>query len=317
VSCRRRQLIRVQSTENTLPAFVALLTISLIICRPSLSATSAELAAAAAAVRKTDAEWAAAASTASVDAWMAFYAADAIVLLPNDQLASGQELLRHSVSRLLAQSHLSVAWRPIKVEIAQSGDLAVLIAAFDLRFGDSRAVPVSDRGRRLEIWKKQGDRAWKCIVDTWTVDEPISPNSGAAAPPAQTAPTAPTAQTVPAVPAAVPQFGPPTPARGPPTKYGDVPTDYEASIRKYFLEHLKYPESVQYREITQPEQGYTTAITGTVLMSEKREYGWKVKATINAKKSDDSYVGFKTYTFLFRGEKIVDARIPLPGGEMN
>ena len=52
-------------------------------------------------------------------------------------------------------------------------------------------------------------------------------------------------------------------------------------------------------------------------MRETREYGWTVKATINAKDSHDSYVGFKTYTFLFRGEKIVDARLPLPGDEMN
>jgi hypothetical protein len=29
--------------------------------------------------------------------------------------------------------------------------------------------------------------------------------------------------------------------------------------------------------------------------------------------SSNSYVGFKTYTFLFRGEKIVDTRLPLPG----
>ena len=51
-------------------------------------------------------------------------------------------------------------------------------------------------------------------------------------------------------------------------------------------------------------------------MREKREYGWKVSVTINAKNSSDSYTGFKIYTFLFRGEKIVDARLPLPGGEM-
>ena len=33
--------------------------------------------------------------------------------------------------------------------------------------------------------------------------------------------------------------------------------------------------------------------------------------------SNNNYVGFKTYTFLFRGEKIVDTRLPLPGGETN
>jgi ketosteroid isomerase-like protein len=310
--------------KNGLRAVLAFLVVtSLFVCRPSLSARSAvDLAAAEAAVRKADADWAAAASTASVDVWMAFYAADAVVLLPDDQLVSGTELLRHTVTRLLALPHFSVAWRPIKVVVARSGDLALLIGAYELRFGDSRGTPVSDRGRRLEVWRKQADGTWKCSVDTWILDEPIAAPS--AAPPANaqgTSPTAgstaPLAQTAPLPPAAVPKSGPPTPARVVATKYGEMPTDYKEAIRKYFLERLKYPDSVQYREITMPEQGYTTAVTGAFLMREKREYGWTVKATINAKNSHDSYVGFKTYTFLFRGEKIVDARLPLPGDEMN
>jgi hypothetical protein len=89
------------------------------------------------------------------------------------------------------------------------------------------------------------------------------------------------------------------------------------AIRKYFLEHLKHLESVQYREITKAEQGYTTEVTGGLLMREKREYGWTAKTTIDTKTSHDSYVGFKTYSFLFRDEKIVDARLHLPGDEMN
>jgi hypothetical protein len=100
------------------------------------------------------------------------------------------------------------------------------------------------------------------------------------------------------------------------TKYGEIPTNYKDAIRKYFLRHLKYPDTIQYGEITNPQQGYTTAITGTFLMRETHTYGWTVKATINAKNSGDSYVGFKTYTFLFRGEKVVDVRLPLPGDEM-
>jgi hypothetical protein len=119
------------------------------------------------------------------------------------------------------------------------------------------------------------------------------------------------------VPMTAPSAESPPPAREVATKYGDMPTDYKEAIRRYFLEHLRYPDSVQYQGITKPEQGYTTSVTGAILMREKREYGWTVKVTINAKNSHDSYAGFKTYTFLFRGERIVDARLPLPGDEMN
>jgi ketosteroid isomerase-like protein len=303
--------------KNGLLALLAFLAVtSLAVYRPSLAA---DLAAAEAAVRKTDADWAAAARTASVEAWMAFYAADALILLPNDQLASDKAIVRHSVSHLLALPHFSVAWSPIKVEVAQSGEQALLIEAYELRFGDSHGAPVSDRGRRLEIWKKQADGIWKCVVDTWSLDEPIAgasaptagaqsalPSPGLAAAPAQAAPP----------PAVGRDAGPLKPAPMVATKYGEMPTNYKDTIRNYFPEHLKYPNSIQYREITSPEPGYTTAVTGTFLMRETHTYGWTVKATINAKNSRDSYVGFKTYTFLFRGEKIVDVRLPLPDGEM-
>ena len=161
--------------KNGLLASLAFLTItSLFVCRLSLSASSpVDSLAAEAAARKADADWAAAASTPSVDAWMSFYAADAIVLLPNDQLASGKELVRQTVTRLLALPHLSVAWRPIEVKVPRSGDLAFLIAAYELRFDDSHGAPVADRGRRLEIWRKQAGGTWKCIVDTWNLDAPI------------------------------------------------------------------------------------------------------------------------------------------------
>jgi ketosteroid isomerase-like protein len=310
--------------KNGLLASLAFLTItSLFVCRLSLSAGSpVDSLAVEKAARQADADWAAAASTPSVDAWMSFYAANAIVLLPNDQFASGKELVRQAVARLLALPHFSVAWRPIEVKVTRSGDLAFLIGAYELRFDDSHGAPVSDRGRRLEIWRRQADGTWKCIVDTWSVDAPIAASSApppasaqAASPTASSA--APLAQTEPPLPAAALESGPPAPVRGAATKYGDMPTNYEEAIRKYYLEHLKHPESVQYREITQPQQGYTTEVTGGLLMREKREYGWTVKATINAKDFNNSYVGFKTYTFLFRGEKIVDARLPLPGNEMN
>jgi len=303
--------------KNGLLALLAFLAvISMAVYRPSLAA---DLAADMAAVRKADADWAAAAHTASVEAWMAFYAADAVILLPNDQLASGKETVRHSVSHLLALPHFSVAWSPIKVEVASSGEQALLIEAYELRFGDSRGTPVSDRGRRLEIWRKQADGIWKCVVDTWNLDEPIAPAAatqasaqgalptpGSAASPAQPAPPA----------AVVLDAGPLKPAPMLATKYGEMPSNYQDAIRKYFPKHLKYPDSIQYREITSPEMGFTTAVTGTFLMRETRTYGWTVKATINAKNFRDKYVGFKTYTFLFRGEKIVDVRLPLPGDEM-
>jgi hypothetical protein len=160
--------------------------------------------------------------------------------------------------------------------------------------------------------QETGEERHRTLV--WTrVSDSMLMTAPSAAPPASAQGTSPTAGS--AAPLVHAESPPPAPEVA--TKYGDMPNDYKEAIRSYFLEHLRYPDSVQYQGITKPEQGYTTAVTGAFLMREKREYGWTVIVTINAKNSHDSYAGFKTYTFLFRGEKIVDARLPLPGDEMN
>jgi hypothetical protein len=164
--------------------------------------------------------------------------------------------------------------------------------------------------------QRQRTLVWTRISDSGRIAAPPAESQvNVQDTPSTVSSAAPLAHTEPPPRASGPESGPPPPVVA--SKYGDMPTDYKAAIRKFFQEHLKHAESVQYQEITKPERGFTTAISRSFLMSEKREYGWTVKATINAQNSRDSYVGFKTYTFLFRGEKIVDARLPLPGDEMN
>jgi ketosteroid isomerase-like protein len=273
-------------------------------------------------IRKADADWTAAMDTASRDDWMSFYAPDAIVYLPGDHLASGQVLVQSAVTRVLALPHRSITWNPTEVNAARGGDVATVIGSYELQFDDARGTPAVRRGRRLEVWRKQGAGIWKCIVDTWNLDElpadPITapPLDVQRAPPSAASAAPPAPMESPRLSAPL-EVGPPAPPREVATPYGDMPAEYRDAIRKYFLEHLKHPESIQYREMTKPEQGYITEMTGGFLLREKREYGWTVRAVISAKDSHNNYTEFKTYTFLFRGEKIVDARLPLPGDEMN
>jgi ketosteroid isomerase-like protein len=302
--------------SNRLPLLLASLAVTfLFVYRPGISAISAgEVAAAEAAIRKSDAEWAAAAKTANVDAWMAFYAADAVVMAPNVQIASDHELVRQTVTDLLALPHLWIAWHSIKVEVAASGDLAYLIGAYELHYDEARGARVSDRGKLLEIWRKQADGGWKCVVDTWNSDGPAAAAQAAA--PASAVDRRPAAVPVPPPPVVDSVAGPRSSALAFTAEYGEMPSQYEEAIRQYFQKYLKDPDSVQYQEIAKPEKGYATTVTGAILAHETRLRGWTVKATINARNSHGIYVGFKTYTFLFRGEKIVHTVSPLAEDEM-
>jgi ketosteroid isomerase-like protein len=128
-----------------------------------------------AAVRQTDENWSKAAQSKKVDDWVAFYSEDAVLLPPNDKKASGKENDRKVIADLLALPGLALSWEPAKVEVAQSGDLAYTHGSYQLKTTDAKGKSSTDRGKTLEIWKKQADGTWKCIADMWSSDLPATP----------------------------------------------------------------------------------------------------------------------------------------------
>lgn len=128
-----------------------------------------------AAVRKADADWATAGQSKQVDAWVAFYSDDAMVLPPNQPSAAGKDSIHKAVGDLLGLPGLSMSWKAAKVEVARSGDLAYVQGTYELGMKDPKGKPVADHGKYVEVWKKQADGSWKCAVDTWNSDLPAAP----------------------------------------------------------------------------------------------------------------------------------------------
>lgn len=284
-----------------------------------LAATSSHaMSPSEAAIRQADADWAEAAATTSVDAWMTYYAPEAVVLAPDQPIATSPQLIRQSVAKLLALPHLMISWHPVKVDIAAAGDMAYVIGAYELSFDEANGARATDRGKLLEVWQKQATGRWKCIVDTWNSDGPATTATASAAVAAPTIPVVP----VPATSATqnpgkvAMEPGQHASESGQGGEYGAVPLNYEATVRRYFQDNLSDPDSVRYQEITAPEKSAIKALTSGVFIHQSPLKGWRVTAIINTKNSRGVYVGFKTYTFLFRGEKIVHTVSPLGGDEL-
>jgi ketosteroid isomerase-like protein len=123
-------------------------------------------------IRKADEDWAKAAQTKQVAAWVAFYADDAVVLPPNDTTATSKESISKAVGDLLTLPSLTIDWQPVKIEVARSGDIAYARGTYELAYKNPKGKRITDRGKYLEIWKKRPDGGWKCIVDTWNSDLP-------------------------------------------------------------------------------------------------------------------------------------------------
>jgi uncharacterized protein (TIGR02246 family) len=158
----------------TLACFLFLLSIS-IACQTQ--ATSDTRAADEAALRKLDDEWSTAAGSRDVEKTISYYTDDAVVMPPNIPTLTGKEPIRSLWKSMLGSPSFSGGWKVTKVEVARSGDLAYVSGNYQFNEKDDSGKPITDKGKYLEIWKKQADGNWKCVADMFSSDLP----AGAAA----------------------------------------------------------------------------------------------------------------------------------------
>ena len=129
------------------------------------------------ALRDLDAQWSAAAGAKDVDKTVSYYAADAIVMPPNASSATTKEAIRSAWKEMLTSPGAAISWKATKVEVANSGDLACVSGTYEQMMTDASGKPAKDRGKYVEIFKKQTDGTWKVIVDIWNSDLPAPASS--------------------------------------------------------------------------------------------------------------------------------------------
>lgn len=125
-----------------------------------------------AAIRELDAQWSKAAEANDVEATVSYYTDDAYLLPPNEPIAIGKKAIRESWAKLLGPG-VRTTWQVTKVEVARSGDLAYLVGVYQLSMKDAKGKPVEDRGKIMEVWKKQADGKWKAVADAYNSDIPL------------------------------------------------------------------------------------------------------------------------------------------------
>ncbi|MGA7854539.1 MAG: DUF4440 domain-containing protein [Candidatus Acidiferrales bacterium] len=133
-----------------------------------------------AAIKNADAQWAKAAASKDVDATVAYYSDDASLLPPNAPMASDKASIRADWAGLLGPG-TSLSWQATKVEAARSGDLGYVIGTYQLEGKDASGKEESDRGKFVEVWKKQADGNWKAAVDIFNSDLPVAKPEAVAA----------------------------------------------------------------------------------------------------------------------------------------
>lgn len=124
------------------------------------------------ALRAADEEWSKAAGAKDLDKTVSFYVDDATVLPPNSGMVNTKDAFRKIWKEMMDAPGFAVGWKATKVEVAQSGELGYVSGTYNFTMNDASGKPATDRGKYLEVWKKQNDGSWKCVVDTWNSDLP-------------------------------------------------------------------------------------------------------------------------------------------------
>ncbi len=126
------------------------------------------------AIRETDAQWSKTAGARDLDGTVSYYSDDASVLAPNAPIASDKKSIRAMWTELLVPE-LSVSWQISKVDVARSGELGYLIGTYQITPTDPQSKIPADRGKMVEVFKKQPDGKWKCAADIFNSDLPLAP----------------------------------------------------------------------------------------------------------------------------------------------
>jgi uncharacterized protein (TIGR02246 family) len=145
-----------------LSATVAVLT--LVGCSSSDSPDTSEDEAA---IRAASTEWLAAARAKNADAFVSFYADDAVLMIEGAPDASGKTAIREAIGGMMQDPNFALGFTTTGVVVAGSGDIAYETGRYALTISDASNgnAPVTQTGAFVVVWRKQADNSWKVVVD--------------------------------------------------------------------------------------------------------------------------------------------------------
>jgi uncharacterized protein (TIGR02246 family) len=133
-----------------------------------------DLSAEKSALLKRDRDWQAAVSEKKDAAKIAsFFAPDGIMFGSGEATVAGHEALTRAVAALVAGPAFKDEWTWSRIELSPDGRLAYLVGTTHMTTYDAAGHPVTNDARLINVWRKDPDGVWRCIVDAW-VDAPAA-----------------------------------------------------------------------------------------------------------------------------------------------
>jgi ketosteroid isomerase-like protein len=115
-------------------------------------------------LRRLEAEFLKATSERGSQGYLSYYADDAVEVPDGAPVLQGKESIAKTMG-FLDDKQNQLTWTPIGADISASGDLGYTYGAYEFRSTGKDGKPVVAHGKYTTIWKKQGNGAWKIVLD--------------------------------------------------------------------------------------------------------------------------------------------------------
>ena len=120
-------------------------------------------------IRSAEGRFISAFNAGNADAVAAFYADDAVLLLPNAPISRGSAAIRNTFNAHFSAMHPNLNFGPDR--IVQSGDVAYEYGHYTMQMGS-----MTDQGSYVTFWRRQANGDWKIVEDS--VNSSLPPPSG-------------------------------------------------------------------------------------------------------------------------------------------
>ncbi len=110
--------------------------------------------------------------TKSLDQFMSYYAPDATVYPPGAPAATGAAAIRALLTPMVQAPGFALQFTPTKANMTASADLGYTAGSYAFTSNDPTGKPTVERGKYVEVWKKQADGVWKVLEDIFNADTP-------------------------------------------------------------------------------------------------------------------------------------------------
>jgi ketosteroid isomerase-like protein len=115
-------------------------------------------------------EWSEVAGSGDLDATLAYWADDAVMMPPGMPPLKGKKAIREFIEASGSIPGSAIRWEPLEAHVSPSGDFAYLLERNEISFQDSTGVKVTEWNKGVTVWRKQADGSWRNVIDIWNAD---------------------------------------------------------------------------------------------------------------------------------------------------